>query len=128
MKKLCALLLLLGCAAPKHGGPPEIEFGRQECARCGMIVSEDRFAAGYVSQSGESVAYDDLGEMLAALKERPELRAQAWARDLNGGGWLRLDQAHLLQVPGLATPMGTGWVAFLSPEDAEAFARSKASR
>ncbi|MBI4423598.1 MAG: nitrous oxide reductase accessory protein NosL [Elusimicrobia bacterium] len=128
MKRLLPLVLLLGCATPKPGQPPDIAFGRQECARCGMIVSEERFAAGYVADDGEAMAFDDLGELLAAVEERPELRDRAWARDLHGSGWLRLADARLVRVAGLTTPMGTGWVAFAKPADAEAFVQARARR
>lgn len=121
MKRLALALLLLGCASPKPGDPPKVEFGRHECARCGMIISEERFAAGYVDDRGETVAYDDLGELLDDVGEQPALRTRAWAVDFNGGSWLRLADAHLLQVKGFATPMGTGWVAFASKAQAEAF-------
>lgn len=128
MKRLLALAFLLGCAGAAPGGPPEVSFGRHECARCGMIVSEERYAAGYVADDGEAVAFDDLGELLARLDEEPRLRARAWARDFNGRGWLRLDEARVVHVPGLATPMGTGWAAFASAAEAEAFVGRRASR
>lgn len=93
-----------------------------------MIVSEERFAAGYVGDDGEAVAFDDLGELLAAVEDRPELRARSWAKDMGTGRWLRLADAKLMRVPGLATPMGTGWVAFAKAEDAEAFLRARAGK
>lgn len=128
MRKLILLVLLAGCAAQKPGEPPAVAFGKDACARCGMIVSEDRFAAGYVADDGRAVAYDDLGELLAALEERPGLRERAWARDLEGGGWLRLSEARVETVPGLATPMGTGTVAFRGEREAKAFLEARAKR
>lgn len=128
MKRLVALMLLVACAGPRPGQPPEVVFGRHECARCGMIVSDERSAAGYVGDDGEPVAFDDLGEMLARLDEEPGLRARAWARDFNGGGWLRLGDAAVVHVPGLATPMGTGWAAFKTRGEAEAFVGARARR
>lgn len=128
MRRLLALFLLVACAGPKPGQPPEIVFGRHECARCGMIVSEERYAAGFVGDDGEPVAFDDLGELLALLDAEPGLRARAWARDLNGRGWLRLSEAAVVQVPALATPMGTGWAAFATREQADAFVSARARR
>lgn len=123
-----AALLLAACASPKPGDPPRVEFGRHECARCGMIVSEARFAAGYVDDSGETVAYDDLGELLADAAERPELKARAWVGDFNGRGWLKLGEAHVTRFAGFATPMGTGWLAFRSPAEADVFARARSGK
>ncbi|MBI3287958.1 MAG: nitrous oxide reductase accessory protein NosL [Elusimicrobia bacterium] len=118
-------LLLASCARPKPGDPPQIVFGRHECARCGMIVSEERFAAGYVDDSGTTVPFDDLGELLSALAEREDLRRRSWVRDFSNGGWLRLTEAHVVKIEGLATPMGTGWVAFAQRSEAEAFLRAR---
>lgn len=120
------LLLAAACSRPRPGDPPDIVFGRHECARCGMILSEERFAAGYVDEQGTTVAYDDLGELLSALEAEPELKARAWARDFTRGEWLPLSRAHVVRIEGLATPMGTGWIAFARREEAEAFARSRA--
>lgn len=128
MRRLFALVLLVACAGPQPGQPPQVVFGRHECARCGMIVSDERTAAGFVGDDGESVAFDDLGEMLARLDEEPRLRARAWARDFGGGGWLPLAAAAVVHVPGLATPMGTGWAAFKTRQEAEAFVGAQARR
>ncbi|MBI4346701.1 MAG: hypothetical protein HY553_07580 [Elusimicrobia bacterium] len=128
MKRIAALVLLAAlaaCARPRPGAPPELRFGRTECARCGMIVSEERFACGWIGDDGGSVGFDDVGEMLAALEETPALRSRAWVRDMKGGGWVRLEEAHLRRIEGLATPMGTGWVAFARVEDLEAFVKSR---
>jgi nitrous oxide reductase accessory protein NosL len=122
---LAAALVLAGCAQPRPGDRPAIVLGRHECARCGMIVSEQRYAGGWVADDGSSVAFDDVGEMLAALRERPELRARSWVADFASGDWLRLSQAHVLKIEGLATPMGTGWAAFARREDARAVAERK---
>ena len=127
MRRLAPFLLsaVLGaCAGLKAGDVPRLSVGQDACAKCGMIVSDDRFAAGYVSDEGESVVFDDLGELLAELQERPGLRSRAWARDMKGGGWARLTEAETRRSERLATPMGTGWAAFARKSDAEAFARS----
>ena len=133
MTRASALLLaalLVACAGLKAGDAPRLRLGADACARCGMIVSDEKFAAGYVSDEGESVVFDDLGELLAALDESPALRPRAWVRDLNGTGWVRLAEAKTVRGAGVGTPMGTGWVAFAKPADAEAFtkARSRSER
>lgn len=113
MKRLALAVLLLtsACARPKPGEPPEIVIGRHECARCGMIVSDERYEGGYVDDAGETVAYDDVGELMAAVAEKPELGSRAWVREFNGRGWLKFSDAKLVRKEGLATPMGTGWIA-----------------
>lgn len=121
---LALLLLAAACRGDAPGDPPR-HSGRESCARCGMAVSEKRFAGGWVDEKGESVLFDDAGEMLAALAEQPARAASAWVGDVESGRWLRLREAALLRVPGLSTPMGSGVVAFGSAAAADAFARSR---
>src|SRR5581483_4681889 len=64
---LSLLLAFAGCSRQHPGDAPHLRAGSDACARCGMVVSDERFAAGYVSDRGESVIFDDLGELLAAL-------------------------------------------------------------
>lgn len=119
--------VFLSCARPDLAGPPEVAFGRQECARCGMIISEERHAAGYLSEAGESVAYDDVGELLAALTKQPRLSSRAWVRDFNGQGWVRAQEASFVVSPGLATPMGSCVAAFADSAGAAEFSRARAA-
>ncbi|OGR81988.1 MAG: hypothetical protein A3J74_01860 [Elusimicrobia bacterium RIFCSPHIGHO2_02_FULL_57_9] len=120
-------LILAACARPDLTGPPQVAFGRQECARCGMIISEERYAAGYVSETGQSVAYDDVGELLAVLSKQPGLSARAWVRDFNGQGWVRAKEASFVVSPGLATPMGSGMAAFADSARAAEFSQARAA-
>ena len=46
-------VLLASCSArPGEPQPPEINFGQDTCDACGMIISEARFAAAIVLNSG----------------------------------------------------------------------------
>ncbi len=103
---------------------PSLRAGRDTCARCGMIVSDARFAAGYVDAGGRSVLFDDAGEALDVVAASPDLAGRLWVQDTAGGGWQRGTAARFLSLPGYATPMGSGLVAFATGPGAEAFARS----
>lgn len=116
-----AALLLASCRTPIPGDPPKIVFGRDACARCGMMISESRFASGYVDASGQSVVFDDVGELLAAAKD-PSFSKAAFVHDFEGDAWVRAEAAFYVHVPALATPMGSGVVAFKDRSRAEAFA------
>lgn len=126
MRRAVLLLLLLpaACRGDAPGDAPRLS-GRDACARCGMAVSEARFAGGWVEPGGASVLFDDAGEMLVQLAGQPALAALAWVGDFESGRWLRLREAALVRAPGLATPMATGVVAFGSAGAAEAFIRSR---
>lgn len=126
IRRLPLLLLLLAACAPKPaGGPPRARFGQDACARCGMIVSEPRFAAGLVDGDGESVLFDDVGEAILALRPEPSLADKLYVNDMEGTGWVPAREALFLKAPGLATPMGTGVAAFRVPERAAAFAAGR---
>ncbi|MBI3553408.1 MAG: nitrous oxide reductase accessory protein NosL [Elusimicrobia bacterium] len=125
MKSVFPALLLAvvaGCARDS-GGIPVIKWGRDACARCGMILGEERFASGYVAADGSTVAYDDIGEFLAASAENPSLAAKVYVQDASGRGWMPASQAVFVKISGLATPMGSGWAAFASQSEADEFAR-----
>ena len=124
MKKLAlASALALSACARSGGDLPAIHYGRDACARCGMILSEERFASGYVGDDGETVAFDDLGELLAAVSGNPALAAKSYVHDSRDGRWLRASQAVFAKLPGLTTPMGSGYAAFSSEAEAEDYAR-----
>ncbi len=120
---LAALLLSVSCRRFATGDIPKIVFGRDACSRCGMLVSEARFASGYVDESGNSVIFDDVGEMLSAAAEDPSFAKTVYVTDVEDGDWARADAAVYVRTPSLATPMGSGMAAFKDRARAEAFAK-----
>lgn len=109
---LVLLLSLVGCPgeAPRADVPPDMSYGVDPCDRCAMIVSEERFAAAYVTPAGEVRRFDDLGCLTAFLVERPEQVAETWVHDQASRAWLRGRQAWFARTATI-TPMGTGLVA-----------------
>lgn len=122
---LISLLLMLSACGAERGGAPRARFGQDVCARCGMIVSEPRFAAGYVDEKGENVLFDDAGEALDVLREVPALKDRLYVNDLEEPGWLPAPAAYYVRAEGFATPMGSGVAAFRTRERAAAFARAR---
>ncbi|MCO5172493.1 MAG: nitrous oxide reductase accessory protein NosL [Planctomycetes bacterium] len=106
-------LLLAGCpgGGGRPDGPPDVRYGVDPCDRCQMIISEERFAAAYVTPSGEVRRFDDLGCLTAHPQERAERADEVWVHDHETRAWLRGREAHIVRAPGLITPMGTGLVA-----------------
>ena len=98
--------------------PPDIRYGEDVCDLCGMIISEARFAAGYITAEGETRRFDDIGNMVAYHLEMEEDVAVFWVHDYETAVWLRADEATLAYVEGLITPMGSGLVAFTDPDAA----------
>ncbi len=125
---LAALGLLLTAAACGSGSPeakpPEIAYGQDVCDHCGMLISDERFAAGYVTAGGETRRFDDIGDLLAYDAERGEDVAAYWVHDYDTAGWLRAEDAWFLSTPGVTTPMASGLVAFAERSRADGLAAS----
>ena len=100
--------------------PPEVAWGEEECARCRMIVSEERHAAAVWTPEGESRAFDDPGDLVAWLAETGEEPRSAWVHDHASGGWIRAETAWYVRADAGATPMGSGLLPFADRGAAEA--------
>jgi copper chaperone NosL len=129
-RAFCGLLLagaglaLAGCARPEDPKqPPEIRYGQDLCARCGMIISDPAYAAAYRTSGGEARLFDDLGEMVLHYREQREPVATFFVHDYNTRGWVLAEQATYVQSPQLRTPMGLGVAALGSESEAQALAQ-----
>ncbi len=116
------LLLATACTpkADPYTTPPTIHFGVDLCARSGMIISDPTYAAAYTTPSGETRAFDDIGEMILYYREHDEGVAALWVHDRQTGDWIRAEQASYVLSPYLQTPMGFGLAALRSAEEARA--------
>ncbi|MFW6063595.1 MAG: nitrous oxide reductase accessory protein NosL [Chloroflexota bacterium] len=119
---LILALFLIGCGGTGDtAGPPEIRYGEDVCDQCNMIINEPRFAAAYVTESGETRRFDDLGEMFLYAHEKDEAVRAFWVHDLHSEEWLEADGASFVHNPELITPMGWGIAAFGAQGDAETY-------
>lgn len=102
---------------------PDIAYGRDVCDQCGMIISEERFAAGLQLTDGKYLKFDDAGEMIKYYQRYPDIDLLAWwVHDYDSLGWIRGEDAFFVKSTSLQTPMGTGVLAFETQERAELFA------
>ncbi len=133
---VAALILLAGCGAEPAAGPPEIQYGLEECGYCRMIVSEEKFAAAIVDAAGAATSFDDVGCLIEHLRERlasPEKPAggasteSIWVHDHAAGGWIVAQSAWFVHDQRVTTPMGYGLLAFASRQQAEAYASERAA-
>lgn len=117
------LILITGCGQEVNTEePPDIAYGQDVCERCGMIITEEKFAAAYWTENGEARRFDDIGGMLAYQSENQENVAAYWVHDFDSGDWMPAEDAHYLLDSALMTPMGFGIAAFSNMEQAQAFA------
>ncbi len=117
-------LMMAGCGGEQADGtaPPEINYGRDTCDSCGMIVSDERYAAALVGADGATEIYDDIGEMMETVREDGLNARRAWVHDWDSREWTDATSATYVRGDLETTPMGTGIVAFATKEGAEAFA------
>lgn len=121
-----ALFLLAGCGQQVNTEePPKIVYGQDVCDRCGMIVSEENFAAAYWTEEGEARRFDDIGGMLAYISEEGEAVASYWVHDFASGDWIRAEEATFVMDGDLKTPMGFGIAAFADEAQAMAMAHGR---
>jgi copper chaperone NosL len=114
------------CRRTELSGPPTLRPGRDECAHCGMLVNEDRCSSGLlVSNDGggrEHVVFDDIGCMLDYESGHAGLEVVgAFVHDHDSRSWTGAPAAwFVMAAPDrLATPMGSGIVAFSTKDAAE---------
>lgn len=130
MKRILLMMLLLlvvaGCSQPLNTGePPVIAYGQDSCDRCGMIISEEKFAAAYWTEDGEARRFDDIGGMFAHNAEENEKVASYWVHDFVTGEWIRAEEAIYVLDSSLMTPMGFGIAAFDDEKEAQALAHGQ---
>ncbi|GAB4154180.1 MAG: nitrous oxide reductase accessory protein NosL [Candidatus Promineifilaceae bacterium] len=120
--------LLGGCAGVDRDAPPPINYGQDICARCGMIIEDPRFAAGYLTESGESAIFDDIGDMLLHQAETGDVVYAYWVHDYETEAWLHAETAFFVLTPEIHTPMGYGVVALAEEGQATALALRRNGR
>ncbi len=119
------LLLLAGCGGEPAGGPPEIQYGLEECGHCRMIISEEKHAAAIFDQAGVATRFDDVGCLLDYLQAQSMTPASAWVHDHASGAWIAAEPAFFVRDPRGTTPMGSGWLAFSSRQEAQTHATAQ---
>jgi copper chaperone NosL len=105
--------------------PAALDTAKERCARCGMGVSDVKFAAQIVAPGEAPRFYDDIGCFANDVKEKTHPSgAVAFVADHRTGEWVRAASAVYTRVPSLATPMNSHLIAHASAEsrgqDAEA--------
>ncbi len=122
LMSVTAVFFLAACGGGADlENPPEIRYGEDICEQCGMIISEARYAAAYVTTAGDARLFDDVGGMLVYDVQNQEDVHIYWVHDFNTEKWIRADTAVYVLNNDLATPMGWGLAAFANAADAEQF-------
>ncbi len=126
-----AIALTAGCQQkPAAVTPPSIQYGQTPCEGCGMIVSDQRYAAAIVLEmpDGERrpAAFDDIGCMLDYEREHHDGKVLArFVKDVTSGQWVEAEKATFARGKSIASPMASGIAATATPQAAEKFASDK---
>jgi len=115
------LLMLTACSnqASAEPTPPTIHYGEDICEFCGMIVSEERYASGYITRDGEERIFDDIADMVQAHLQNQDEEAVLFVHDHDNHTWIRAETATYVLSPDLPTPMLSGLAAFPTTTAAE---------
>jgi len=118
------LLTLAACSNSAAAGPtpPKIYYSEDICEFCGMIISEERFAAGYITQDGQEHIFDDIGDMTQSYLESKDEITAAFVHDHKNHTWIKAQTAYFVMSEDLPTPMLSGLAAFSTQEQAQKFA------
>lgn len=96
----------LAAACRQTDTAAEPVWGKEPCAHCKMLVSDKRYAAQVVDETGEHRFFDDIGCMVLWM-ESHKMPERAWARADASGVWL--DARTAKYARGARTPMDFGF-------------------
>ncbi|MEW5956609.1 MAG: nitrous oxide reductase accessory protein NosL [Chloroflexota bacterium] len=124
------LLTVTACAgsASADPAPPVIHYGEDMCDLCGMIISDERFAAGYITREGQDYIFDDMGNMFRHHLQNQAEVAAFFVHNYDDKAWIRAETAAYVLSPHLPTPMLSGLAAFDSAGKAKTLAVEKQGR
>lgn len=102
--------------------PSPIDYGRDECMNCKMLISDARFSAEWITNKGKIHKFDDLVCLLDFVIDE-SLQGTGYASDFDHKDvFLPLDSAVILHHPELRSPMRGSMAAFPNRQASESVA------
>ena len=120
---LALTLFAIGCSRQTALVPPEIHYGSETCADCGMIIGDPHYAAAVAWRatpdgSVQTANFDDVGCLLNWQRQHADAEVvAAWVKDVRTADWLNASSALYVRSQHLNTPMGSGIAAGTSQND-----------
>ena len=116
---LVGLTILMACQTSLSlEDPPHIYYGEDVCDQCGMIITEERYAAAYVTKDGTIRRFDDIGGMVLYDQEHSEEVLAYWVHDFISEEWVNAKNATYVINKETTTPMSYGIIAFKNAQNA----------
>lgn len=118
--RIAAPALLMICCLACTPEPEPIQFGRDQCHYCKMMISDPNFGAELVTDKGKVFKFDAVECLLHYQREEAEARyAYTLAVAYDTPGQLHeVQQLHYLISPALPSPMGANLSAYTDPSAA----------
>ncbi len=101
--------------------PPDLRLGQHTCDQCGMVISDERFAAGWRA-SGSQQRFDDIGCMITNYRNAGRPNVKAWVHDYDSHSWIPAAPATFVVSSTINSPMAYGVAALNTSEAAAALA------
>jgi copper chaperone NosL len=120
------LAILSGCGRDEI--KPVDLYPEDMCGLCRMAVSDHRCASEIITISGEVLKFDDIScmEEYRTMNTTVEIAA-VFVKNYENRAWLPLDGAVIVESD-IATPMGSGKLAFADSARARTFLKEHTSR
>ncbi|MBX6330239.1 MAG: nitrous oxide reductase family maturation protein NosD [Gemmatimonadaceae bacterium] len=122
MRRALVVALVAGSAACVGRDPAPIAYGRDSCDYCRMQITDPRFGAELVTQTGKVLRFDSIECLAGYYASTDSARVRSlWVSDYAHPGTLIPARTALyLRVPGPGSPMGRGLLAVATARDAAA--------
>ncbi|MCI0501455.1 MAG: nitrous oxide reductase accessory protein NosL [Epsilonproteobacteria bacterium] len=115
---LFLFLFFIGCDGKVDTSAKEVNWDRDVCERCKMLISERNYAAQTINpHNGKVYMFDDIGCVILWFKEQNiawKNEAIIYVKDIDTGGWI--DARKAIWSDFNITPMSYGFAAHSSKE------------
>ncbi len=121
LRRAMTLSMFALVSACSSGRPEAIAYDADQCAYCRMEISDPRFGAELVTRRGRSIKFDSIECLLAFYKQAASANdvSSVWVSDFRHPGTLiSVESANFVDIGVGREPMGRGWAAVVSTEDA----------
>jgi copper chaperone NosL len=115
---LSAFALVGACGPAK---PDAIAYDADQCGFCRMQISDPRFGAELLTRHGRSVKFDSIECLIAFYKQAAAANdvGSVWVSNFQHPGTLiEATQARFVDLGAGRAPMGHGWAAVSTTDDA----------
>jgi copper chaperone NosL len=115
-RRLLAALVLPLVLAACTAAPEPVHWGEESCAHCGMIISDERYAAQLVDRRARTYKFDAI-ECAAAFVKGGTVASDdvhsIWVAD-GPDDWRSVSDAVFVHSENTRSPMGGGYTAHAS--------------